>query len=147
MRAKLAVDAMVISFAEQMQIELAQLRRKEIRVVLAKRRTVAVADPQPVRLQRPKPRHFAFEETCLVYSMQGGGTRIPLRPLDGDLGCIGLEHPHDAAGLGLAASHLVIAEHRAWFRMTRLDERADVRGGQLELARHRFSLAGREGRA
>src|SRR4026208_1756222 len=119
MRAKLVVDVMVISFAEQMQIELAQLRRKEIRIVLGKSRTIAVADPQPVRLQRPQPRHFAFEETGLVYSMQGGGTRIPLRPLDCDLGCIGLEHPRDAARLGLATSHLVIAEQPAAFRLAR----------------------------
>ena len=142
MGTQLVIDVVVVAFAEQVQIELAQLRRKEIRIVLGECDAVSIANAQPVRLQRPASRHLPFEETRVVDTAQGSGNLAPVGPFHRDFDRVGLKHAHDAARLGLATSHLVIAEHRARLRMTRLDQCTDVRGGQLEFARHRFSLAG-----
>ena len=61
-RAELVVDAVVVALAEQVQVEVRQLRREVVRVVLGELVAVAVADVQPVRLQRPAERHAALEQ-------------------------------------------------------------------------------------
>jgi hypothetical protein len=144
MRAQLAVDVVVIALTEEMQVELGELWGEVIRVVLLEGRAVAIADAQPVRLQRSSARHLALEQAGLVDAAQRRGVRAAVGPLDDDLGRVGLEHAHDRARLGAAAPHLVIAEQRARLGMTRLDERADLRVGQPESARHRCSLAARD---
>ena len=63
MRAELVVDRVVIAFAEQVQVEVGELRREVVRVVLVDLDAARVAHVQPVRLQRAAVRHAALEQS------------------------------------------------------------------------------------
>ena len=71
-RTELVIDPLVIALAEQVQVELGQLRREEIRIVLERLRAGAVADLQPIRLERTAIRYPPLEQSQLVQLRQLG---------------------------------------------------------------------------
>jgi hypothetical protein len=140
-RAELVIDPLVIALAEQVQVELGQLRRKEIRVVLERLLAGAIADLQPIRLERPSIRYPPLEQPQLVQLRQLGDALRLVFPADGDRDGVGLEHAHDADRRRVGLRILVVTEHRARLGVTRLHERVDIVSGESGQSGHRASLA------
>jgi hypothetical protein len=140
-RAELVVDPVVAAFTEQVQVEVRQLRREVVRVVLGEFVAVPVADAQLVRLQWPAVRHAPLEQARRVDALErrGGGAVLPAHL---DLLGIGLERAHQAERLLVLARELVIAEQRTRLRMPRTDQRVDVACGELVLGGHGAQITG-----
>ncbi len=62
MRAELVVDAVVIAFAEEVEVEVRQLRGEEVRVVPGEFVAVSIAHAEPVGLERTTVGDAALEQ-------------------------------------------------------------------------------------
>ncbi len=109
MRAELVVDRVVVAFAEQVEVEVGELRREEIRVVLGRLGAAAIPDLQAIGMQRPAIRHPAFEQPARVDALQlrSGATVLPQH---GDGDGVGLEHADHAGRRVVLAGELVVTE-------------------------------------
>jgi hypothetical protein len=140
MRAELVVDAVVIALAEQVQVEVRQLRREVVGVVTGDLVAVGVVDAQSVGMQRATVGHAPLEQAGRVDARERSGRRAVL-PADLDPLGVGLERTHEAQRQFVLALDLVVAEQRARLGMPRLDEGEDVGAGQRGFGGHRGSLA------
>jgi hypothetical protein len=97
---------------------------------------------QPVGLERAAERHAPLEQAGGVQPLQRHRGRAVV-PAHLDVVGVRLQHAHDADRLLVGARELVVTEQRAGFRVTRVDQRVDVTGGQFALGGHLLSLANR----
>jgi len=135
-RAQLVVDGVVVALAEEVQVEVGELRGEVVGVVLLERVTVAVVHAQPVRMQRAAERHAPLEQARLVDAFQHQGPRAVV-PAHLDRCRVGLERAHQAQRLLVLAGDLVVAQQRARLGVAGVDQRVDVSGGELLLGGHR----------
>jgi hypothetical protein len=138
--AELVVDAVVVALAEQVQVEVRQLRREVVGVVTGDLVAVGVVDAQSVGMQRATVGHAPLEQAGRVDARERSGRRAVL-PADLDPLGVGLERAHEAQRQFVLALDLVVAEQRARLGMPRLDEGEDVGAGQRGFGGHRGSLA------
>ena len=109
-RAELVIQAVVTAFAEQIEVEVGEFVREEVRVVLDDDVIEREAHAQPVRNHRATLRNAAFEQARLVDALERielGGRVLP-EDLD-DLGAR-LEHAHYAERCSRGLRILVIAQ-------------------------------------
>jgi hypothetical protein len=131
----------VVAFAEQVQVEVGELRREVIGVPLAGLGAVPIAYVQAVGVQRATEGHAALEEARGVDALQDRRRRAVV-PADLDPLGVGLEHAHHAEWRRVVlAREFVVPEQRARLRVTRVQQRVDVGGGQGGLGGHDGSLA------
>ena len=139
MRTELVVDGVVVALAEQVQVEVRQLRREIVGVVLVQLDAIAIPDPESVRRQRAPVWHAALEQPGLVHAPERVCGAIV--PEDFDALGVGLDHTHHAGGQVVAPRNLVVAEQRARLGMPRLHQCVDLRSRQLLSGGHSLSLA------
>ena len=114
-RPQLAIDVMVIAFAEQVEIVVGQLWSKIVRIVLRGHGAIRIADPQQVGSQWPTPCQNAFEKAAGMQAYQWPGSReIFIFPVHRDTFRIWLEYPDDTdrrfSGMPGPTRQFVIAE-------------------------------------
>ncbi len=143
MRAELVVDRVVIAFAEQVQVEVGELRREVVRVVLVQLDAARIAHVQLVRLQRTAVRHAALEQPRRMDRFQFDcGLAFPAHA-DGHR--VRLEHAHDAHRSVVPACKLVVTQHRTRRGVQRVDQRVDVGGRKCRADGHPDESSLREG--
>jgi hypothetical protein len=138
LRAELVIDAVVAAFAEQVQVEVRELVREEIGVVLGDFMAAAEAHAQAIWHQWTAVRDAAFENARFVDALElVRGVGLVVFPEHRHLFGAGLEHAHHGQRRPVRAREFVVAQQRARLVVRRLQERGDLRLRQLSVLSHR----------
>ena len=129
MCAQLAIDTMVIAFAEKMQIKIGKLRQEIVRIMFDACCAIAISSTQAIRLDRPAIVEPTLEQTSRMQLLELDGVGcILVFPKYLDCERIWFQHTYYTQRWLIGTRNFVIPKDRARLSMLNVHERVDIGG-------------------